>query len=80
MNTPPLPHIPQEVTEDQVGPLLRELSEFIRAGSADLLRAEIMHTAIHRFGWTQERVAEECRISQPAVSKAMRKVGGGGTV
>jgi hypothetical protein len=72
MNTAP---IPPEVTEDQIGPLLAEISKIIQAGEdAVPVRNALIHTARYKFRWTQQRIADACPVTQSAVSRALRQV------
>lgn len=61
------------LTGEQAGRILAGINEVIRAGEEmRKLRTEMIKV-FAGFGWTQERIAQLTDMSQPAVSKQMRR-------
>ncbi len=61
------------LTEDQAGRILAGMNEVIRAGEEmRKLRTEMIKVFVG-LGWTQERIAQVTDVSQPAISKHVRK-------
>ncbi|MFI9329470.1 sigma-70 family RNA polymerase sigma factor [Kitasatospora sp. NPDC052868] len=68
------PEAPTEaLTEDQVGRMLADMNEVIRAGEEmRALRTEMIKV-LAGLGWTQDKIARLTGMSQPAVSKQVAK-------
>ncbi|MEU9377568.1 sigma-70 family RNA polymerase sigma factor [Streptomyces sp. NPDC048255] len=64
---------PETLTEQQAERMLAGMNEVIRAGEEmRRLRAEMVKLFIG-FGWTQDKIAQLTEMSQPAVSKQVKK-------
>ncbi|MFD8543043.1 sigma-70 family RNA polymerase sigma factor [Streptomyces sp. NPDC059649] len=64
---------PQALTEEQAARILAGMNEVIRAGEEmRKLRTEMI-TMFAAFGWTQDTIAQLTEMSQPAVSKQVKK-------
>ena len=71
------PQDPGTLTEEQAGRMLADMNDVIRAGDEMRgLRAEMVKV-FAGFGWTQDRIARLTGMSQPAVSKQVKKHGSG---
>ncbi|MFH8569303.1 sigma-70 family RNA polymerase sigma factor [Streptomyces sp. NPDC017993] len=63
----------ERLTEEQAERMLAEMNDVIRAGEEmRQLRAEMIKL-LAGFGWTQEKISQLTDMSQPAVSKQVRK-------
>ncbi|MEU5011199.1 sigma-70 family RNA polymerase sigma factor [Streptomyces sp. NPDC021749] len=66
-------HPPRTLTEEQAARILAGMNEVIRAGEEmRKLRTEMIKT-FAGFGWTQDKIAQLTEMSQPAVSKQVKK-------
>ena len=65
--------IQEDIPEDEIGPRLAELTRIANAGNEALRqRAELLRYARRKYGWSQQRLADACPMTQPSVNAILR--------